>query len=732
MTRTMMIPLLLLAPVLTAAAVAAVKPERRAGQEQERTTFQTAQPWNPLWDIRTDTVMAYGIGPTLPSRLKTYIERGYIPQVMTGVSWGEYQDYLYGRFDGKNHEDAAQQRKNGEKISHGGDVYYMVPEEPFGRFLSQGVKEAIDGGAEAIYLEEPEFWSAAGWSPAFKREWKAYFHEDWQAPDSSPEARYRSGELKYYLYKRALGQVFAFVQDYGKQIGRQVKCYVPTHSMLNYASWGIISPESSLATLPGCDGYIAQVWTGTARTPNFYNGRQQERTFETAFLEYGSMDNLARATGSRMIFLADPIEDNPRHSWADYITNYRQTLVASLLWPKVSHFEVVPWPERVFNGEYPTRDISQRKPDEPVEKEPIPADYATELMTVFESLRHMDQKDVEWHAAARDVGVLVSDTLMFHRGGPEDPGDDLSHIYGQLLPLVKRGVAVDPVQLENAPLKDYLKRFKVLYLTYNGQKPMGPEPHAAIVKWVKGGGVLVLMYAPDPFSKIRAWWNTAPNEFANPEDALLSALGLPTGAPTSDTVMAVGKGSVLLTPLDPKDVAEKGDTYLTHFLDLTGKAFVRAGLKTNWTNSLWLRRGPYVTGAVMEESVSKEPLHLTGRFVDLFDAELSIVRDPVIAPGTRFLMVDLDHAPKAPAILASASGTYDVKTSGSTISFRATGPRNIQSAIRLRLPSAPKSATATDPSGAEVAATSDWDTATKTLLLRFPNSPEGVNVSVGW
>ena len=27
---------------------------------------------------------------------------------MTGVAWGEYQDYLYGRFDGINHEDEVQ------------------------------------------------------------------------------------------------------------------------------------------------------------------------------------------------------------------------------------------------------------------------------------------------------------------------------------------------------------------------------------------------------------------------------------------------------------------------------------------------------------------------------------------------------------------------------------------------------------------------------------------------
>jgi len=61
-------------------------------------------------------------------------------------------------------------------------------------------------------------------------------------------------------------------------------------------------------------GFIAQVWTGTARTPNVYEGRKQERTFETAFLEFGAMNALVRGTGGTVWFLNDPIEDNPDHS----------------------------------------------------------------------------------------------------------------------------------------------------------------------------------------------------------------------------------------------------------------------------------------------------------------------------------------------------------------------------------------------------------------------------------
>ena len=112
----------------------------------------------------------------------------------------------------------------------------------------------------------------------------------------------------------------------------------------------------------GCDGYIAQVWTGTARTPNVYQGEKKERTFETAFLEYGAMVASTRGSAGRLWFLHDPVEDNPRHSWDDYRINWECTVAASLLWPEVFRYEVAPWPERVMHGKYPTVDSKQRKP----------------------------------------------------------------------------------------------------------------------------------------------------------------------------------------------------------------------------------------------------------------------------------------------------------------------------------------------------------------------------------
>ena len=450
-------------------------------QTLERTCFQTSAAWGQHGNLAADVAIVYGIDSRLPERMQTWRDQGYRIHVMTGVSWGQYQDYLYGRFDGVNHEDEAQTDRHGEKISHGGDVYYMCPGEHFGAFLCLGVQRALDGGALAIHLEEPEFWVRAGYSPGFQRQWQAFYGEPWRPPHESVDNQWRASKLKSMLYRRALQQVFEYVQAYNERTGRQVRCYVPTHSLLNYAHWRIVSPESSLARLNGCDGYIAQVWTGTARTQNMFRGKLRERTFETAFLEYGAMQNLVRATGRRVWYLNDPVEDNPRHDWEDYRVHWEATLTASLLQPDVWRYEIAPWPERVFGGRY-------RSPGNPQAREPIPPAYATELQIVFHALHHMQQEPIAWDCGTTGLGVLVSDTLMFERGEPSPSDAHLGHVYGLALPLLSRGMPVTPVQLENVPIEGYLDPFRVLVLSYHGQKPQSPEVHEALAAWMRRGG----------------------------------------------------------------------------------------------------------------------------------------------------------------------------------------------------------------------------------------------------
>ncbi len=690
-------------------------------QVSERTSFQTSAAWAPELQLGSDVAMCYGIDPTLAERIAGWKAQGYRVHVMTGVSWGEYQDYLYGRFDGVNHEDEAQAERSGKRISHGGDVYYMSPGESFGRFLSEGVGRALDAGAEGIHLEEPEFWVRGGWNEGFKREWQAYYGEEWVAPDSSPDAQYRASQLKYYLYKRALTQIFDFVKAYNAEHGTDAKCYVPTHSLINYAHWGIVSPESSLLSV-GADGFIAQVWTGTAREPNVYEGVKKERTFETAFLEYGAMMNVVRAGGKTVWFLNDPIEDNPDYSWPNYRFNWESTLTASLLWPQVWRFEVMPWPERIFRGKYPKLDRAERIPGEPVEKEPLPTAYGTELMTVINTLHDMNQPQTEWQCGTQGVGVLVADTLMFQRGGPSPSDPNLGSFYGLAMPLLKRGLPVEPVQMENAALPGALEPYRILLLTYEGMKPARAEDSAALAEWVRSGGVLVFVDDDrDPFNTVRAWWNMSPLSYPNPRLALFDHLGL--AGDTAAGTHPIGRGTLIYDTDSPAALTYRPDG-ADHVRSLVRAACAAANAAYKETNFLALRRGPYLVAAGLDESLPDAPLTLAGHFVDLFEADLPLLSSVTLSPGRRVLLLDLDRVQAQTVILAAACKTRGAENlSGGGFRFHAAGPDGTGAAVRLRLPAPPQAVTVGDASLPASAQT--WDAETNTLLLRFPNSASG-------
>jgi hypothetical protein len=455
-----------------------------------------------------------------------------------------------------------------------------------------------------------------------------------------------------------------------------------------------VSPESSLARLKGCDGYIAQVWTGTARNPVLYRGQLRERTFESAFLEYGAMMNLVRGTGRRVWFLNDPVEDNPNHDWTDYRVNWESTMVASLFQPEVWQFEVAPWPERVFGGRYPR---SAKRED----RKPMPPAYATEVQTVINALNDMDQKRVTWDCGTTGIGVIISDSLMFERGDPEPSDPSLSHLYGLALPLLKRGMPVTPVQLENVTLPDYLKAFRVLLLTYRGMKPLSPEVHPALAAWVKQGGVLVLCDDDgDPYNAVREWWNSDGRHCATPREDLFALLGLPferaaakaeNQPPADSALMKVGKGGVIWMQENPARLAASavGDARLVATVK---QAAAHARLKWRETNYLLLRRGPYVLGAGLDESVAGEPKQLTGRFVNLFDSELRVQKAVTLAPGTRCFLVDLDAVRgRQPNVLASACKALPTNASAHSFSLTVEGVVDTPAVVLMRASKLPRS-----------------------------------------
>ncbi len=722
----------------------------------EKTSFQTGGEWKPVTDVRADIVMVYGTDgsndESFDKRVQGWRDHGYRIHFMTGIAWGGYDDYFDGTWDGKQHWDDGQVNMKGDTIWHGGRTPYIVPSETFLKYIKEEhIKKVVDAGIDAIYLEEPEFWAKAGYSKSFKEEWKNYYGFDWRPQHTSAENTYLSNKLKYHLYYRALDECFTYAKEYGKSKGMNVRCYVPTHSLINYSQWMIVSPEASLASLPCVDGYIAQVWTGTSSEPNYFNGERKERVFETAYLEYGCMEAMTAPTGRKMFFLTDPIEDR-EFDWPYYKQNYQATFTAQLLFPNIDNYEVMPWPDRIYQRLYYTSahfkrgtgiegshnmELIDPQNAEKDKKELIPRYYSTQVQVMINSLNQMPLSSNRL-SGSQGISVLMANSLMFPPTpetveGYEDP--QLSNFYGEALPLLKRGIPVKTLHLENVTFPETWKDTKVLLMSYSNLKPLSKDAHNYIADWVKNGGVIVYSSRDtDPFQTVQEWWNQGKDHFERPSDHLFNLLGIKENPDEGE--YSCGKGTVYVIRKDPKEfVMEKGGD--REFVAVVKKMYeekAKAGELT-FKNSFFLERGPFDLIAVMDESVSPEPYTVKGLLIDLFDPQLPVLTEKTVNPGEQSYLFNIDRVKdkKKPQVLAAASRTYDEIRTKNSYSFVTKSPLNTTGVMRVLLPSAPVSTIITDQAGKELSdANWKWDEKSKTCLLGFENKPEGVSVYFKW
>ena len=652
-------------------------------------------------------------------RVESWRKHGYTTHFMTGIAWGGYSDYFTGKWDGKPHMDEGQKDMKGDTILHNPGTPYIVPTLNYLKYFKETqIKPVIDAGISEIFLEEPEFWAYAGYSESFKREWEEYYGFPWRAQHLSAENTYLSNKLKYHMYYRALNEAFTYAKEYGKEKGLDVKCYVPTHSLINYSMWHIVSPEASLASMKNCDGYIAQVWTGTSRVPNYFNGKYKERVFETAFLEYGCMESMTRPTGRKMFFLTDPIED-AKKDWVDYKKNYQATFTAQLLYPQIADYEVMPWPARIYEGLYQVSANSK-------EKARIPRFYSTQMQIMVNTLNFMPLSPNKV-SGNQGISVLMANSLMFQRSlepveGYVDP--QLSNFFGLALPLLKRGVPVSITHLENTGYADTWKDVKVLLMTYSNMKPLDPKAHQDLADWVKQGGTIVYSGRDnDPFQNVLEWWNQNGNTYTAPSQHLFQLMGMPEKA--EEGVYSYGKGKVYVVRQDPKEFVMQagGDQAIL-------KVIEQAYGKLDYKNHFYLERGPYVLASVVDESdISKDPLILKGNYIDLFEPNLPVLKQKVVNPDEQAFLFNIDAVKnkKKPQVLASASRQYDEQTGKRSYSFIAKSPAETNNVMRILLPKQPKNVKVSAQTF-----TSEWDKATHTLLLQFENNPEGVQVNIEW
>ena len=712
-------------------------------RDYELTGFQENNRYNETIDLQTDFVIVYGLDENTPTNIEEWRSKGYIVHLMTGISWGEYSDYLNGKYDGNKHWDDAQTDSSGNLVLHGPNVPYMVPTINFTHYLCEKLRPAVDMGVEAIHLEEPEFWVRSGYSKAFKNEWEIYYRQPWQPPHESTDAQYKASKLKTFLFTRCIDIIGSELKAYAKEkYGRDIKLYIPTHSVINYSQWSIVSPESMFMDSPIIDGYIAQVWTGTARTPNFYNGVKRERTFATAFLEYGIMQELVQSSNYKMWFLHDPIEDNPSYEWDNYSYNYLQTLNASLFQPKISRYEVCPWANRIFNGKYPRING--------VDAKPLPQGYGTVLLTVMNTLRNMKQDRVSWDGGNDNtIGVFISDTAMYQRVYPEnDPYraahnvdiENFSCFYGLCLPFLLRGIPIRPLQLENLNrFFDYLNDYNVIILSYEFMKPQSSELHYTLLAWVKSGGVLIYVGDDsDSYNKISSWWNSGRNNYSSPAAHLFEVMGLSvrvnslkrrsrrlnqTTIPTSDGIYDVGKGVFAVYGVNPAMCARELD-YANYLRNLVYDACAKKDIIFKEKNHFILNRGPYKIISVLGEE-NTENLVLKGNFINLANPELEVDKLIIAEPEENLILYDLDaKRDEDTEIIAISARVQDLLIETKSMSFTAKAPKGIVCACRIYI----SYSCIVTVDGFEVP--SEKDPSKKTLFFKFKGNPEGAKINI--
>jgi len=294
------------------------------------------------------------------------------------------------------------------------------------------------------------------------------------------------------------------------------------------------------------------------------------------------------------------------------------------------------------------------------------------------------------------------------------------------MPLLKRGLPVAPVQLENVTVPHALDNVRVLFLSYDGQKPLAPEVHAPLARWVQAGGVLVMCDSDaDPYLQVRDWWNSGGKNYSTPRKHLFEQLGF-KGDVAANQFHRVGKGGLIWLRERPAhfSASAAGAEQIVAAAKLAAQSI---GLEWREKNYLLLRRGPYVVAAGLDESIAGAPRTVPGRFVNLFDATLRVQTNIVINPGSRQFCLDLDSAQTGKThLLASACKALLKENTRDQVSFTVEGVGNTPAILLLESAQAPLSVTL-DGKKLE---TFEYSAKERLLWMHFTNESTPRNLSV--
>ena len=190
-------------------------------------------------------------------------------------------------------------------------------------------------------------------------------------------------------------------------------------------------------------------------------------------------------------------------------------------------------------------------------------------------------------------------------------------------------------------------------------------------------------------------------------------------------VQTVGRGLVMNVGVAPGffSASERSAGFLRRLVQV---AHQKAGGVYREAGALRIKRGHYTIVRTMSGSETVE-----GRTIDLLSPTLSVANDRVLPPRSLALLYDLGPTEASPHI-GFVSGRLQAKLeTGTTTAFFVRAPLGTNGVARLHAGGRDLSGVrATDRQGRSIAIQSSVEG--ETLLLRYPNHPDGVLVRVAW
>ena len=732
------------------------------------TTFQTSSEYADTQALPTEAVMAYcsnkeGMQKVVDSWKK--VDDKYELHLMTIIN---RTNALHGYLSADpSRMDQAMKDKNGNYIVHSGTTHYMMPNEEWTEYVWEMVELALDtADLKTIVFEEPDIWKASGYSECFKREWQKYYGEPWIDQTSSPEAMYKSQQLKVHLLTSMMETLVTRI----KERSPETKVYMATHSALSYnvvntssitrGVAGIVTGTNQYLATGLFDGIIGQTWSDTAGANLTQDGREYVNRFFGGYLGYASYVDSVKDLD--LFTLADPVGDgigkNGRTE-QDYYSMYFDTIVAQMIQPRINRYQVVVWPARSFEA------TSQ--------------DYRAVQLSVMAAQTEASGKAAIQSAGTPGISYVLSDTVTYsllNRSSWSPSSND--SMLGMTLPLLTDGIPLTVTAMENIKSPEDLEGIELLLLTFDGQKPMEESVCEAIAAWIEQGGVCLYVGGHDAYDAMEsAWWRSS----KTPLQAIFDILGLDItvkdATVSGDTNLDwQGKGKqVAIEALSCSSTynsfysAFEGD--VNAILDLGGHivgideaigdghliavslpvalfAQTKGGSEAmrklaeyackyteheyDSTALMWSKRG----NVVAAYSIDQKNV-LTGKYIDLFDTQLGVHTHYILEPNTPAFLYDItDLAVTDAPRVAFSGGVLTVKEESADVTkYNVVSPANAAVASRIMAPKGlyPQKITATNYKGNIVVETfSAWDSTTGSLLVRFLGMVRGVNVTVEW